>query len=174
MTVIVAPSRRTCCVFRLHDTSFALDVALAGEVIEAQTPRALPRCPDAVLGLVNLRGQAVAAVDLAAVLELPAPPASSPVRQMLVLRTHVRLVALPIHGFDGVLSAEAAGFRSANHGAEASYIAGFQTFPSKPGLVATVLDSADLLARLDRLRFQRSAPSPLLPGHSLSFSPSVA
>lgn len=160
----------TVCVFMLHESCLALDVSLAGEVIPAETPTTLPRCPAAVLGLINLRGQALAAIDLSTVLELPPGSANQPMTQMLVLRTTTRLAAMPISNFIGVLPADPAGFRAANRSAEPAYIAGFQTFATRPGLVATLLESNELLARLDRLRFQRNAPTSSLRSLTSSFS----
>lgn len=142
----------TLCVVRIGDACLALDVALVGEVVPLPAVTPLPRCPAPVLGIAELRGQPLAVVDAAQVLELQAAGAAP--RHLLVLRTDVRLAGIPIDACDGVLTAAASDFRHATRHAEPSWIAGFQAFPARGDLLATVIDSADLLARLGRLRFQ--------------------
>jgi purine-binding chemotaxis protein CheW len=142
----------TICVIRIGDACLAIDVALVGEVVPLERITPLPRCPAQVVGLTELRGQPLAVVDLAQLLELPAPAQTQ--RQLLVLRTDVRLAGLPIDGCEGILAAAPGEFRHATRHAEPSWVAGFQGFKARPDLLATIIDSTDLLARLSRLRFQ--------------------
>ena len=149
----------TLCVVRRGDACLAVEVALVGEVVPLTTVVPLARCPAAVLGLTELRGQPLAVVDVAQLLGLPRPAAGDPpARHLLVLRTGVRLAGLPIDHCDGVLTADPEGFRQVSRHGEPSWVAGFQAFPSR-GLLATVIASADLLARLGRLRFQPAVPA---------------
>jgi chemotaxis signal transduction protein len=141
------------CVFSLPDGIYALDVALVGEVVPATPPVPLPRCPPAVLGLAELRGQALAHVDLGRLLDLPDTDATP--AHLLVLRRERPLAVVPIQGFTGVLPADPALRRAPNRQAERPWIAGFQEFTAHPGLTATLIDSDALLDRFDTLRFNR-------------------
>lgn len=147
----------TLCVFRHGGADYAIDVALAGEVVPMQAPTPVPRCPDGVLGLINLRGQPLAVVDPAALLGLPAHADSGGLRHLLVIRTDVRLAGLPIQSCEGIFAAAPNGFRAPAPVGKPTWVAGFQSFPNRPGLVATIIDGQDLLARLASLRFHRHA-----------------
>ena len=50
--------------FRLGEEIFALDIARVREVLEYTTVTALPRSPDFVRGVINLRGSVVPVVDM--------------------------------------------------------------------------------------------------------------
>jgi chemotaxis signal transduction protein len=150
---------RMVCVFWLEAGCYALDATLVGEVsmIDGLTP--LPRCHPAVLGLGNLRGQALAVVDLAAVLGVDGPAASAPETavRVLVLRLPGRSAGALVKRVEGVFTTEPDGFRTANRLAEPPYVAGFHTFAARPELVATAIAPAELAARLATLAFLRPA-----------------
>lgn len=50
--------------FRLGEETFALDIGRVREVLEYTTVTALPRMPDFMQGVINLRGNVVPVVDL--------------------------------------------------------------------------------------------------------------
>ena len=152
------------CVFRIASGLLALDALLVGEVVEFEGLTPLPGCQRAVLGLANLRGRALAVVDLGLVLGdgSPGAPAEGALR-VLVLRLPGSESGLVVGRVDGVFAADPAGRRSANRAAEPAWIAGFQHFQGQPGqppLVAAIIDPGELGRRLDRLRFTRG-PAPV-------------
>lgn len=51
-------------VFRLGDEHFALDITKVREVTEMQNPVPVPKSPQFVLGLVNIRGNVIPVVSL--------------------------------------------------------------------------------------------------------------
>ncbi len=55
---------RQLCTFFLDDQLFGVDVHTVQEVIRYQEMTRVPLAPDAVSGLINLRGQIVTAIDL--------------------------------------------------------------------------------------------------------------
>lgn len=147
-------SGRGLCVFDIAAGRFALDVALVGEVVPVERSIAVPRAPRAVLGLFNLRGLAVALVDVEAVLGLPVPaevrPATAPLALVVRVGPNV-LGALRVDTVVTVLSANAAGTttpptRDVDHAA----IACFVTTPSAGTI--SVLDGPYLQQRLAALR----------------------
>ena len=154
-----AGAGRVCLVW-LGAGCFAFDVALVGEVRMLDSVTPLPRCPAAVLGIANLRGQALAVIDTAQLLGLPDERvAPEPRPRVLVLRPAARgasLAGLVIRGVAGVHDRAALGFRAGDRAIEPPFVAGFLTVPEHPGLVATLVASGELLARLDALRAFRA------------------
>ncbi|MFO0923691.1 MAG: chemotaxis protein CheW [Pirellulales bacterium] len=63
------------CTFMLDNQMFGVDVQSVQEVIRYQEMTEVPLAPDAVCGLINLRGQIVTAIDLRKRLGLPGRPA---------------------------------------------------------------------------------------------------
>jgi purine-binding chemotaxis protein CheW len=62
------------CTFFLDSQMFGIDVQTVQEVIRYQQMTDIPLAPDAVCGLINLRGQIVTAIDLRKRLGLPSRP----------------------------------------------------------------------------------------------------
>lgn len=60
------------CTFALQDFTFGIEVRTIQEVIRYQEMTPIPLAPDAMRGLINLRGQIVPAIDLRRRLGLPA------------------------------------------------------------------------------------------------------
>ena len=156
------------CVFRLRSGWLAIAAPLVGEVADLEAPTPLPGCRPGVLGLANLRGRAVAAIDLDHVLgatsarEATTPTATGGSIRCLVLRLPGREAAAAIERVEGVFAADPAGRRAVNREAEPAWIAGFHAFPgllTETGseLVAAVIDPDELGRRLDALRFTPTA-----------------
>lgn len=64
------------CTFLLDNQMFGVDVQCVQEVIRYQEMTEVPLAPEAVCGLINLRGQIVTAIDLRTRLGLSARPES--------------------------------------------------------------------------------------------------
>ena len=52
------------CTFNLGDQAFGVDALTVQELIRHQTMTRVPKAPESVRGLINLRGQIVTAIDL--------------------------------------------------------------------------------------------------------------
>lgn len=61
------------CTFEVDGLLLGVDVAQVQEVLRPQPMTVVPRAPEAVRGLINLRGQIVSALDLRVRLDRPAP-----------------------------------------------------------------------------------------------------
>lgn len=68
------PMATQLCTFYLDNQMFGIDVQTVQEVIRYQQMTDIPLAPDAVCGLINLRGQIVTAIDLRKRLGLPSRP----------------------------------------------------------------------------------------------------
>jgi len=80
------------CTFYLDKQMYGIDVRSVQEVIRYQEMTEVPLAPESVMGLINLRGQIVTAIDLRKRLKLPA-------REGDALPMNV-----VIHGEDGAIS----------------------------------------------------------------------
>ena len=60
----MSESTNQCLTFTLGDEVFALDIASVREVLEYTTITKVPRTPEAIRGVINLRGRAVPVVDV--------------------------------------------------------------------------------------------------------------
>jgi purine-binding chemotaxis protein CheW len=60
------------CTFYLNGLFFGVEVEKVQEVIRYQAMTPVPRAPQVIGGLINLRGQIVTAIDLRKRLEMPA------------------------------------------------------------------------------------------------------
>lgn len=70
MSVTEITDTRQYLTFRLGDEVFAIDVAKVREVLDFTTITKIPRTPDFMSGVINLRGNVVPVVDLRLCLEM--------------------------------------------------------------------------------------------------------
>lgn len=97
--------RTQYCTFRIADVLFGVDVLMVQEIIQFQEMTEVPKSPDVVTGLVNLRGQIVTALDLHARLGLPpAEEGATEQRVNIVLCTEGGAVSLLVDAIGDVLS----------------------------------------------------------------------
>ncbi|MFT4705207.1 MAG: purine-binding chemotaxis protein CheW [Bradymonadia bacterium] len=92
---------RHVCLFRVSDILMCLPIEQVQQVFESAEVQFVPLAPPAVLGLVNLRGLVVTAIDLRTVLQL-GPSESSEVSN-IVTTFPGRVVSLRV---DEVISVE--------------------------------------------------------------------
>lgn len=153
---------RSACIFWLGNQCYGLQSSLVGEVFIVEGCLPVPIAPPPVIGLFNLRGAAVALVDLAQVLELsiaPSAPGAIDSRAdrgllALVLRTEGLTVGLHIRKMEVVVPAGRALYTPPDGGAgEHPVVAGFLELPERPELAITLLNPDELLAGLARLRY---------------------
>lgn len=89
--------------FYLGDTYLGIDVLQVREVLTRQQMTPVPRAPSSVLGLINLRGQIVTAVDLRTRMGLPADPDSGS-SMNVVIRTGEGPVSLLVDAVGDVIT----------------------------------------------------------------------
>lgn len=92
---------RQYCTFYLDKTCFGIDVLVVQEVLNSQTMTPVPRAPHDVVGLINLRGQIVTALDLKRRLGLPGSLSERPMN--IIIRTKDVPVSLLVDEVGDVL-----------------------------------------------------------------------
>jgi chemotaxis signal transduction protein len=145
------------CVFWLGTQCFGLDVSIASEVVRVESFIPVALAPEPLVGLFNLRGTPVALVDLAAVLEIPGAdaPAAKAGQAMsaLVLKPSGILAAVVIDRMEVVLSKGRELMTTAAGSADKPFVKGFVRVEDRAGLVVTMLDSANVMERLEKLKY---------------------
>jgi purine-binding chemotaxis protein CheW len=97
--------------FRLAGELFAVPVEHVQEVMMPQPLTPVPLAPAHMVGLINLRGHIVPAVDLRARMQVPSDPAML-AGGVVVIRTGGELVGLLVDAIGDVLTLPAASWRA--------------------------------------------------------------
>ena len=66
----LAQDTRTFVVFKLGDEEYGLDICAVQSIVRFEEPTPVPRCPEFVLGVMNLRGRVIPVLDMMARLGL--------------------------------------------------------------------------------------------------------
>lgn len=98
---------RQLCTFLLDGQLFGISVDCVLEVIRSLPITQVPLAPEAVCGLINLRGQIVTAVDLRRRLELSPPKDGQPPRMNIIIRTNEGPLCFPIDEVGDVMDVDA-------------------------------------------------------------------
>ncbi len=81
------------CAFRVGEEEYVVDLRRVREVVPPLPVRPVPRAPEAVEGVVDLRGEVIPVVDVRRRFGLPAAPPTRRAR-LLVTRLEGRVLAL--------------------------------------------------------------------------------
>ena len=79
---------RQSCTFVVDDMQFGVDVLHVQEVIRYQQITPVPLAPDSIVGLINLRGQIVTAVDMRRRLNLEPSQSAEPPMNVVLMSQH--------------------------------------------------------------------------------------
>jgi purine-binding chemotaxis protein CheW len=93
--------------FFVADLFFGVDVLRVQEVLRFQQMTHVPKAPEVIEGLINLRGQIVTAIDLRRRLRLP-PRSGNHMPTNMVVRTEDGAVSLLVDEIGDVLDVDAA------------------------------------------------------------------
>lgn len=97
------------CTFWLEGQRFGIEVLDVQEVLRTQSMTPVPLAPEAITGLINLRGQIITAIDLRQRLELP-PREDGASSVNIVVRTEEGPVSLLVDSIGGVLEVDRADY----------------------------------------------------------------
>ena len=107
MKADVTQSSRQFSTFSVADLFFGVDVLCVQEVLRFQQMTSVPRAPDVIEGLINLRGQIVTAIDMRRRLRLPSRGGDLTPMNMVV-RTEDGAVSLLVDEIGDVLDVDVA------------------------------------------------------------------
>ena len=147
-TVAQACGSGQLATFFLADLFIGIDVLSVQEVLRYQQMTPVPKAPKVVEGLINLRGQIVAAIDMRRRLGLPPRPNDQPPMNM-VIRTEDGTVSLLVDEIGDVVDVDPATFeRPPEHltGTARDLIHGVFKLQDRLLLVLDAEKTADLVA----------------------------
>lgn len=93
MNSVAEESLQLCC-FKLGELHLGIDVLSVQEVIKERSLTPVPRAPEAVEGLLNLRGQIITAIDLRSRFNLPRSNEELPSKRLIIVDSAVSNAAL--------------------------------------------------------------------------------
>lgn len=93
------------CTFWVDGLFFGVAVSSVQEVLRYQSLTAVPSAPEAIRGLINLRGQIVTAVDLRCRLGLP-PRADGELPMNVIVRSRGEVVSLLVDDIGDVITVD--------------------------------------------------------------------
>ncbi|MBI2688862.1 MAG: chemotaxis protein CheW [Acidobacteria bacterium] len=106
-----ADSNRHLATFFMKNLYFGIEVHKVQEVLRAQEMTCVPLAPGVLRGLINLRGQIVAAIDMRERLALPARPGGQEPMNMIV-RAEDGAVSLLVDEIGDVIQVAAGSYES--------------------------------------------------------------
>jgi len=89
--------------FLLGSEEYGVDVALVQEIIRVSVITPVPRAPEVIKGVINLRGRIIPVVDLKRKLELGSIDETGRKARIVVVRLGARLIGLLVDGASQVL-----------------------------------------------------------------------
>lgn len=149
MTTQVATAATTLlCTFTLGDLFLGVPVDDVQEVIRYQEMTEVPRAPESVSGLINLRGEIVTAVELRHLFSMP-PRGAESLPMNLVMHRRLGSVSLLVDEIRDVVEADAATFEARP---------GTVTGPGRELIKGVYKLDGDLLLLLDTARAVQVRP----------------
>ena len=182
-TTVEIQEGRNLCVFWIGHESYAIDVAFVSEAITIPSIRSVPGTPKELLGMVNLRGTALAVVELADVLELPrvqqTENAGREGSTILILSQALLHAGLKISRVDSVVPYQLDQLCKVNDRAVHPIVSGVLKLESRGGAGITILNGNYLLDRLKAIRDTLRRPrfgtwAGTAPAASVSPAPAMA
>jgi purine-binding chemotaxis protein CheW len=152
-------------VFRLGADEFGLPIDVVDEVAQVPTQiTRIPKTPDFLEGVINLRGEVLPVVDQRRRFDMPRLDAGSR-RRLVVVRTAHHRAGLIVDSVSGVLRSEADAIAEApNLTGEATRLVSGVINLEQAGRMILILDSAELLTRAEREVLDTFAADRTLPG----------
>ena len=131
--------------FFVRDALCALDAAGVQEVIRIGPVTPVPYAPEAVVGIVNLRGRIVTIIDLGLRIGFPKAVAT-PDSRIFIIEDRSEFIGLLVDRVDEVVEVEPGQWRQPPANVNAAQSRFFKGVCSARGRVITLLDSGQVLA----------------------------
>lgn len=142
-------------VFSLGREHFGVDIAGVREIVRFESCRSLPGAPDFVRGVINLRGELVTLVDLAARFSMTPSEVADDQKKVVIVQQGKRQIGIVVDGVSEILRvadeeirpvAELAFMESS---AEANQVTGIAKID---GRLVVLLDLTRVLSERDQAR----------------------
>jgi len=101
---------RQILVFKVESDELGLDISCVREVLRPQEVYPLPRAPDFIEGVINLRGHIVALIDLRK--RLHGKPIEEPGKRIIICRVNKLIVGLTVDSLKEIIALPEENIRS--------------------------------------------------------------
>ncbi|MBC2582571.1 chemotaxis protein CheW [Clostridium sp. DJ247] len=127
-------------VFKLNNEQFAVQTAKVQSINDAMEITKVPKAPDHIKGLINLRGSVISLLDINLLLDVPKEEQRQ--NNIIILEMEYELVGINVDQVDEVLDVEEETIEKINDGKKA-YIEGVINFQDR---IVTLIDIDKLLS----------------------------
>jgi purine-binding chemotaxis protein CheW len=152
---------RQYCTFSVSDLFFGIAVEQVQEVLRYQEMTVVPRAPESIRGLINLRGQIVTAVDLRTRLGLPARTEAAEDTALpmnVIVRAGGEVVSLLVDDIGDVMDTAGLELEDAPANLPAGVASALQGVVSLPTSILLILDADRAVERRRTDRTPRRNP----------------
>ncbi|MCH7786388.1 MAG: chemotaxis protein CheW [Chloroflexi bacterium] len=170
MAVDAAQEEKQLVVFDLDSESYGVDIGAVREIIRMQDITRVPRAPDFVEGVINLRGKVIPVVDLRKKFGLPVPEEQSKDNRIVVVDIGGQDIGVMVDAVTEVLriaTDSIAPPSSVITGADSEYLLGIVKLES--GLII-LLDLEKVLSEEERATLLDGSPDAATQAGELSES----
>lgn len=127
-------------VFKLNNEQFAVETAKVQSINDTMEITKVPKAPNYIKGLINLRGNVISLLDINLLLDVPKKEESQ--NNIIILEMEDELVGINVDQVDEVLDVEEKIIEKINDGKKA-YINGVINFQDR---IVTLIDIDRLIA----------------------------
>ncbi|MDF2504144.1 chemotaxis protein CheW [Clostridium sp.] len=129
-------------IFKLRDEQFAVETSKVQTISEAVTVTKVPRAPEYVKGLINLRGTVISLLDINLLLDVDK---SENVQQsVIILKLEDELIGVSVDQVDEVLEIDETLIENIEEDTKKAYIKGIINFKDR---IVTFIDIDKLIAK---------------------------
>ncbi|WP_010239596.1 chemotaxis protein CheW [Clostridium arbusti] len=129
-------------IFKLRDEQFAVETSKVQTISEAVTVTKVPRAPEYVKGLINLRGTVISLLDINLLLDVDK---SENVQQsVIILKLEDELIGVSVDQVDEVLEIDEALIENIEEDTKKAYIKGIINFKDR---IVTFIDIDKLITK---------------------------
>ncbi|AGK97802.1 chemotaxis protein CheW [Clostridium pasteurianum] len=129
-------------IFKLKNEQFAVETSKVQTISEAVTVTKVPKAPEYVKGLINLRGTVISLLDINLLLDSEKSEAEQ--QSVIILKLEDELIAISVDQVDEVLEIDEDIIENIKDDTKKSYVKGIINFKDR---VVTFIDIDRLIAK---------------------------
>ena len=127
-------------IFKLKDEQFAVETSKVQTISEAVTVTRVPKAPEYVKGLINLRGNVISLLDINLLLDTEKSEGNQ--QCVIILKLEEELIAISVDQVDEVLEIDESIIENINQDTKKTYIKGIINFKDR---IVTLIDIDKLI-----------------------------
>lgn len=127
-------------VFKLNDEQFAVETSRVQTIVESMTVTKVPKAPDYVKGLINIRGNVLSLLDINLLLDIG--EGSNEDESIIILKLEEELVGISVNQVDEVLDIDEKLIEKVDDNSKKDYVKGVINFKDR---IVTLIDIDKLI-----------------------------